>query len=355
MDVARPSSSIAPRRSSRPLAVRAETTPGRRRDRRRAPGRSCRPRCSTVAAAAAGVLRRRLQLRRDVPRHPGPGDPTTAATSTERPPTASRRSCPTSTPRRSRSSAPPGCGRCASSPCSRSPLTALLLALEARRRYGRRAMWIAGLLLVVVAGGVRPAGRSGRQLRDLHAAGDGRGRCCSRAAGTARRPGVAVAVATLAKQTGAATLLPVFYLLREATRPARGRRGRGRLPGPDRWWSRCCVGPRQLFYWTVLGNGSYVGLKTASALVARDVRAHDDRLGRVQHPDPVDAAALVARPARTSPTTATPTPTCGCGSLSGAVSVAVGLRFFGHYYLQLVPPLVPAHGRRAAARDRAAP
>ena len=37
--------------------------------------------------------------------------------------------------------------------------------------------------------------------------------------------------------------------------------------------------------------------------------------------------------------TASATPTCGSGSSSAAVSVAVGLRFFGHYYLQLVPPL----------------
>ena len=37
--------------------------------------------------------------------------------------------------------------------------------------------------------------------------------------------------------------------------------------------------------------------------------------------------------------------------LSAAVSVAVGLRFFGHYYLQLVPPLRAARGRRAVARQ----
>ena len=33
------------------------------------------------------------------------------------------------------------------------------------------------------------------------------------------------------------------------------------------------------------------------------------------------------------------TPTSGSGSCPAAVSVAVGLRFFGHYYMQLAPPL----------------
>ena len=45
------------------------------------------------------------------------------------------------------------------------------------------------------------------------------------------------------------------------------------------------------------------------------------------------------------------TPTSGCGCCRPAVSVAVGLRFFGHYYIQLAPPLaLLAAGRSCAAR-----
>ena len=38
--------------------------------------------------------------------------------------------------------------------------------------------------------------------------------------------------------------------------------------------------------------------------------------------------------------------------LSAALSVAVGLRFFGHYYLQLLPPLCLLTRRRAAPSGR---
>ena len=54
-------------------------------------------------------------------------------------------------------------------------LTALLLAAEARRRWGDRAAWLAALLFVGGVGGVRAAGRPGGELRGVHAAGDDRG------------------------------------------------------------------------------------------------------------------------------------------------------------------------------------
>jgi hypothetical protein len=98
------------------------------------------------------------------------------------------------------------------------------------------------------------------------------------------------------------------------------------------------VGPGQLLFWTVLGNGSYVGVKTASTYVLSKFalmtltwaacnipilfklpRAWRDRrlLGREGHTDADLWLWLI----------------------SGAVMVAIGLRFFGHYYMQIVPPL----------------
>src|SRR6266480_2721281 len=102
-------------------------------------------------------------------------------------------------------------------------LTALFLALEARRRYGNRAAWIAGVLMVL--GSVAFAPQDGQaanfeifMLPGMTAAVllAQRGRSFS--------SGVAVAIATLAapvclasvaiaKQTGAATLIPVLYLV----------------------------------------------------------------------------------------------------------------------------------------------
>ena len=98
------------------------------------------------------------------------------------------------------------------------------------------------------------------------------------------------------------------------------------------------VGPGELLYWTVLGNGRYLELE--HRVVARD-RACSSLMtlafAAVQPPDPLDAAARVARARARS--TRRDDIDLWLWLVSGAVSVAIGLRFFGHYYLQLVPPL----------------
>src|SRR3954463_4972824 len=78
--------------------------------------------------------------------------------------------------------------------------------------------------------------------------------------------GVAIAAATLAKQTGAATLLPVLYLIARA----RGKRGMGEVAlgfSIPTAVVALAMGPAELLYWTVLGNASYVGMKTMSPVV----------------------------------------------------------------------------------------
>ena len=82
-----------------------------------------------------------------------------------------------------------------------------------------------------------------------------------------RASGVAVAVATLAKQTGAATLLPgAVPRVAGPGPPGRGRRG-GRASRSRSRSSRCSSGPAQLLFWAVLGNGSYLGIGSASLYV----------------------------------------------------------------------------------------
>ena len=67
--------------------------------------------------------------------------------------------------------------------------------------------------------------------------------------------GVAVAVATLAKQTGAATLLPVLYILwrKRGVSGAKHALGGFALPLAV---AALALGPGELLYWTTIGNGS---------------------------------------------------------------------------------------------------
>ncbi|MET0628696.1 MAG: glycosyltransferase family 39 protein [Acidimicrobiia bacterium] len=215
-------------------------------------------------------------------------------------------------------------------------LTALLLTIEARRRYGTRAGWIAGIMCVCAM--VMFAPQDGQaanfevfMLPSMTAA------ILLARRGKGIAAGVMVAAATMAKQTGAATLLPVLYLLARA----RGKRGVGAVAlgfSVPTALVALAIGVAQLFYWTVLGNGSYVGVDTASALVVamfavmtfawvacnlpllwKMPRAWRDRgMPADDGQTDIDLWLWV---------------------LSAAVSVAIGFRFFGHYYMQLVPPV----------------
>jgi 4-amino-4-deoxy-L-arabinose transferase-like glycosyltransferase len=215
-------------------------------------------------------------------------------------------------------------------------LTALLLAVEARRRYGPRAAWIAGVLFVLAMVAFAPQdGQAANfevfMLPSMTAA------ILFARRGRGVAAGLGVAAATLAKQTGAATMLPVLYLMART----RGRRGVAAAVlgfGALLAAVALAVGPSQLLYWTVSGNGSYVGVDTASVMVVtmfvlmtlawaacnlpllwKVPSAWRDR--RVPSRDGLRDTDLWIWLA------------------SAALSVAIGLRFFGHYYLQLVPPL----------------
>src|SRR2546430_16730423 len=90
-------------------------------------------------------------------------------------------------------------------------LTALFLALEARRRYGNRAAWIAGVLMVLAS--VAVAAQDGQwanfeifMLPSMTAA------VLLARRGRGYSSGAAVALAMLATPTSAATLLPCIYI-----------------------------------------------------------------------------------------------------------------------------------------------
>ena len=215
--------------------------------------------------AAARVLRRRLQLRRDVPRHPGPGDPRRRlALRGRHRPQAAARPVPVRGHVRARSGAP-RCGPCGSPRCSRSRSPRSLLAAEARRRWGDRAAWLAALLFVAASVAFAPQdGQAANfevfMLPAMTAA------LLLAARDRPRGSGFAVAIATLAKQTGAATLIPVLYLAWKH----RGRRGVTTTLGAfaiPLAIVALLVGPGDLIFWAVTGNGSYFGLGSATAYV----------------------------------------------------------------------------------------
>ena len=210
-------------------------------------------------------------------------------------------------------------------------LTALLLASEARRRWGERAGWIAALLFVGASVAFAPQdGQAANfevfMMPAMTAA------VLLAARDRPRSAGLAVAFATLAKQTGAATLLPVAYLLWQH----RGRRGL-RL-GFAAFAIPLCVaavlvGPGDLVFWAVAGNGSYFGLGSATGYVAGLFAVMT--LAFIACNLPILWSVPIAWRQRTRGEDTD----LWLWLLSAALSVAVGLRFFGHYYLQLLPPL----------------
>jgi 4-amino-4-deoxy-L-arabinose transferase-like glycosyltransferase len=215
-------------------------------------------------------------------------------------------------------------------------LTALLLAVEARRRYGGRAGWIAGILFVVATISFVPQDGQAANFEVFMLPSMTAAILLARR-GRGFAAGVAIAAATLAKQTGAATLLPVIYLIARA----RGKRGVGEVflgfSIPTALVA-LAMGPAQLLYWTVLGNGSYVGMKTMTTLVLvmflvmtlLFVACNLPLLWRV--PRAWTERKLLALDGQNDSD-------LWLWLASAAISVAVGLRFFGHYYIQMVPPL----------------
>ena len=216
-------------------------------------------------------------------------------------------------------------------------MTALLLAVEARRRYGRRAAWAAGLLCVFALVAYAPQDGQAANFEIFMLPAMTAAVLLARR-GRAVSAGAAVAVATLAKQTGAATLLPVLYLVWRA----RGRRGitdaLGGFGVPLALVA-LALGPGQLLYWTVLGNGSYVNVHTASSYVLSSFALMS--LAWIACNLPIVWRLPVAwRQRRDRALDGLPDSDLWLWLFSAVISVLIGLRFFGHYYLQLVPPLV---------------
>ncbi len=210
-------------------------------------------------------------------------------------------------------------------------LTALLLAAEARRRWGEKAAWLAALLFVGASVAFAPQDGQAANFEIFMLPAMTAGVLLA-ARDRPRGAGAALALATLSKQTGAATLLPVLYLAYRY----RGRRGIGMVLtafAAPLAVVALLVGPGDLVFWAVAGNGSYFGLGTATAYVAGLFAVMTFAFVACNLPIVWSLPIAWRRRVRGVDTD------LWLWLLSGALSVAVGLRFFGHYYLQLLPPL----------------
>jgi MFS family permease len=208
--------------------------------------------------------------------------------------------------------------------------------VEATRRWGRRAGWIAGLLCVFAMVAFAPQDGQAANFEVFMLPAMTAGVLLARR-GRATGSGAAVAVAALAKQTGAATLLPVLYLVWKA----RGRRGAALAMlgfAAPIGAVAFALGPGQLFYWTVAGNGSYISVHAFSLYVLSTLFLMTLAYAACNLPI-VWTLPMAWRTRRRRSNDGAGNTDLWLWLASGVLSVAVGLRFFGHYYMQLVPPL----------------
>ncbi|WP_063836972.1 ArnT family glycosyltransferase [Phaeacidiphilus oryzae] len=223
--------------------------------------------------------------------------------------------------------------------------TAVFLASIARKRWGGRAGAAAGVFYLFVSIGLSPEDSQAATFEVFMLP------ATAAAVWFAERrdwawAGALTAAAALTKQTGGAVLFPVIWMLWRAVR--RGRAdwtdGAARLAfgfGLPVAVIALATGPRDFFFWVVSGSSDYAsadgawldivgrlflntGILAAAALALLVVLAGGLRRGHRRE-------ALQAARADSD-----------LWVWLGAswLGVITGFHFFGHYYLQLVPPLV---------------
>jgi hypothetical protein len=210
-------------------------------------------------------------------------------------------------------------------------LTALLLAMEAERRYrDRRRGVVCGLLFLALSVSLFPADTQAAtfelfMLLPLTGAV---------IASRARRPalaGACLAIAILCKQTAFVTLLPMLWLL---------------IPQGRKAVVRCLLtcagiiaataaffGPAQFLLWTVSGNRGY--LKVVGPVLPMLLRGFGMTWAFIGFNVGIIALVLLTAFGLRQRDKID----LWLWLASGIFAVVAGFRFFGHYYLHLLPPL----------------
>jgi 4-amino-4-deoxy-L-arabinose transferase-like glycosyltransferase len=209
--------------------------------------------------------------------------------------------------------------------------TALLTASIARRRWGGSAGTVAGLFTVLLGVALAPEDTQVATFEVFMLPATAAAFWCAdrkRWAGA----GLATALAAMVKQTGGVVLLPVLYLLwRNDRRPGAALRLLLAAVLPVVALA-LLTGPRNFLFWVVSGSGDYASLDGAWATaLGRAVGNAGIMLAAV-----VPALVLLSRWLRVSLREDADVWLWLGGSVLGVVT---GFHFFGHYYLQLVPPL----------------
>jgi hypothetical protein len=228
---------------------------------------------------------------------------------------------------------------------------AVLAASLARRRWGARAGWIAGVLYVLVSVGLDPEDAQAATfevfmlpwtLAAMWCADRGRWACA----------GLCVAGAALTKQTGGAVLVPVLvtlWLSRAGWWALARTLAGAALPGAA---AALAFGPGRFTYWMATGSGSYLSAGGAGAWGHALVRAMANG-GLLA----LACAPFLAVPLRQTATDRARRPTGQRADLrvwlaASALATAVGLQFYGHYFLQLLPPLTLLGAAAVSVLDR---
>jgi 4-amino-4-deoxy-L-arabinose transferase-like glycosyltransferase len=207
-------------------------------------------------------------------------------------------------------------------------LTAVLLASLARRRWGDRAGRTAGVLYLLVSVGLNPedAQAAGFEVFMLPCTAAAMWCADHRRWGAA---GVAVGCAFLAKQTGGAVLLPVLWLCRGSHGGLLRVVAGAVLPVLG---AALVTDPAGFLFWTVTGSGTYASFTGSELHVLGRALANTAIVA-------VACAGLLPPVVRALRIARTGSPALWLWLAASAGAVATGFHFFGHYYLQLLPPL----------------
>ncbi|GHH74401.1 ArnT family glycosyltransferase [Kitasatospora indigofera] len=229
-------------------------------------------------------------------------------------------------------------------------VTAILLASIARGRWGNRAGAAAGALYLLLSIGLSPEDTQAAtfevfMLPAMVAAF----RYAERRRWLAA--GIAVALCSLTKQTGGAVMLPVLWMLFQDSR----RRGVRWMPALFKIWfgfalpialvAVILTKPKGFLFWVVTGSGDYASfggawVQMAGRALGNSAILLGAGLGLVL---PLGQRLWLKyrhRPLPAAGEERGSTADLWVWLLSSVVAVSVGFHFFGHYYLQLMPPLV---------------
>lgn len=210
-------------------------------------------------------------------------------------------------------------------------LTAVLLASLARRRWGDTAGRTAGVLYLLVSVGLNPEDAQAALFEVFILP------CTAAALWCADRrrwgaAGVAVACAVLTKQTGGAVLVPVVWLLHRSGAPHGGVLRLAAGVALPVLCAALFTDPAAFVFWTVTGSGAYASF-TGSELHAAVRAVANTAILAAACAGLLPALVRAPRLARASAAD------LWVWLASSAAAVTLGFHFFGHYYLQLTPPL----------------